>query len=265
MTATLAKYAALFRISFKDRISSPAEVIARAIFFALIVFIFSRLWGTMAESGTTFGVAGDHRQLVWYLFITETILLSIPPLPELVDQEIQTGSIAYQLVRPLDYVGNRAMAFLGDVSARFFVNASVGALAAAALVGVPIESKYLVAAIPLVFGAFLIHLGLSLSIAMLGFWVEDTLPFFWIYSKAGFIFGGLLMPIDYYPSWLREICRSLPLQDGIYSVAQSALHLEGAGPPLPLFLRQIRWAFASVAVAAILFRAGVRRLEARGG
>jgi ABC-2 type transport system permease protein len=259
------KYFALFTISFKDRMSSPAEVIARAVFFAVIVYIFSQLWSTMAAGGAGFGIAGNHRQLVWYLFVTETILLSLPPLPELVDQEIQTGNIAYQLVRPLDYVGNRAMAFLGDVSARFFVNASVGALTAAALVGVPMEIKYLVAALPLIFGAFLIHLGLSLSISMLGFWVEDTLPFFWIYSKAAFILGGLFMPIDYYPPWLRSLCRYLPLQDGVYSVAQSALHLEGSGPPLPLFLRQIRWALAALAVAVILYRVGIERLEARGG
>jgi ABC-2 type transport system permease protein len=261
----IAKYFALFAISFKDRISSPYEVFARAVFFGVIVYIFSRLWSTMAESGVAFGAVGDHRQLVWYLFITESIILSLPPLPEMVDQEIQTGNIAYQLVRPLDYVANRSMSFLGDVSARFSVNVLVGFLTATALVGVPIEAKYLVAAIPIFVGAFLIHLGLNLSISMLGFWVEDTLPFFWIYSKVAFIFGGLFMPIDYYPHWLREICKSLPLQDGVYSVAQSALHLEGSGPPLPLFLRQMRWAVAAIALAAILFRVGVRRLEARGG
>ena len=225
------KYFALFRIAFKDRLAEPADVLARAFFFGIIVYIFSRLWATMAANGVTFGIAGDHRQLVWYLFITESILLSLPPLPEMVDQEIQTGSIAYQLVRPLDYVGNRAMSFLGEVSARFLLNAVVGTLVACALVGLPREPEHLLSALPLIAGAFLIHLGISLSISMLGFWVEDTLPFFWIYSKAAFILGGLFMPVDYYPPWLRAVCRNLPLQDSLYSVAQSALHLNGSGDP----------------------------------
>jgi ABC-2 type transport system permease protein len=262
---TFRKYYALFAISFKERMASPYEVLARSVFFAIIVYIFSQLWATMAESGAVFGAAGNSRQLVWYLFITESILLSLPPLTDMVDQEIQTGNIAYQLVRPLDYVGARAMAFLGEVSARFLVNGCVGALTACALVGAPENIRHLLYALPLVAGAFLIHLGLNLSMSMLGFWVEDTLPFFWIYSKAAFIFGGLFMPIDYYPSWLRDICKHLPLQDGVYSVAQAALQLDGSESVVLIFFRQLRWAVLAIALASLLYRTGVKRLEARGG
>jgi ABC-2 type transport system permease protein len=259
------KYFALFKIAFKDRVASPADVMARAVFFGVIICIFSRLWATLAAGGVNFGVASDQKQLVWYLFITESILLSLPPLPELVDQEIQTGNIAYQLVRPLDYVGNRAMAFLGDVCARFAVNVLVGAVAAGILVGLPTEPVYLLAAIPLLIGAFLIHLGISLSISMLGFWVEDTLPFFWIYSKSAFILGGLFMPIDYYPEWLKSICRVLPFQDGVYSVAHSALHMAGGSSIWLVLGRQLAWSAGAIALASLTYRFGVERLEARGG
>jgi ABC-2 type transport system permease protein len=259
------KYFALFKIAFKDRISSPADVAARAVFFGVIVLIFSRLWSTLAATGASFGAIGDHRQLLWYLFITESILLSLPPLPEMADQEIQTGSIAYQLVRPLDYVGNRAMAFLGDVLARFSVNVIVGAGVAYFLVGPPAEPVYLLMAIPLLAGAFLVHMGISLSIGMLGFWVEDTLPFFWIYSKAAFILGGLFMPLDYYPAWLRRFCSFLPLQDCVYSVAHGALHMAGGSPAWLVIMRQIGWAVLTIGAASLLYRRGIRRLEARGG
>jgi ABC-2 type transport system permease protein len=260
------KYAALFAIGFKDRMSAPAEVAARSVFFAVIIYVFSRLWQTLAASGAPFGAGTTARELVWYLFITEAIVLSLPPLPEQVDHEIQTGNISYQLVRPLDYIGSRAMGFLGDVLARFAVNAAVGIVAALALVGLPAEPGRLAAAVPLVLGAFLIHLGMSLSISMLGFWVEDTLPFFWIYSKAAFILGGLFMPIDFYPQWLQRFCQFLPLRDGVYSVARMALRSAGRHAEVArLIERQLLWAGGGILLAWALCQAGLRRLEARGG
>ncbi|MGZ3709741.1 MAG: ABC transporter permease [Bdellovibrionota bacterium] len=262
-----AKYFALFRISAKDRISAPADVLARAFFFGAIIVVFSQLWKTLSASGGFLGSGASARDLVWYLFITESIILSLPPLPELVDQEIQTGNIAYDLIRPLDYVGARAVQFLGDVLARFLVNAVAGAIVAALLVGGPSHPGELAFALPLILGAFLIHLGICISISMVGFWVEDTLPFFWVYSKMSFVLGGLFMPIDYYPRWLQSLCRFFPMRDGVYSVAQVALGLHSSThrEVLGLMLRQVAWAGAGVSVAALLYTRGIRKLEARGG
>lgn len=268
MKARLHKYGALLVISFRDRVSSPADVAARAVFFAAIIFIFSRLWKGISAF-ESYGSGVPQRGLVWYLFITEAIMLSLPTLTELVDREIQTGDIAYQLVRPLSYVAARGMSFAGDVLARFSVNASVGACAALILVGPPPAQNlggWIVLILLAVAGAFLIHLSFSLAISMLGFWVEDTLPFFWAYSKSTFILGGLFMPIDFYPAWLQRFCHWLPFRDGMYSVARIALapsvHI---GEFASLFARQAVWIAGGLWVAATLYQGGIKKLEARGG
>ncbi len=258
------KYWALLRIAFKDRMASPADVLARSLFFGAVIFLFSRLWSAIG-TGAPGGAGASSRELVWYLFITEAIVLSLPPLTELVDRDIQTGDIAYSLIRPLDYLASRSMAYLGDVGARFLVNAGMGALFAALFVGLPDRAAGIPLALPLVLGAFLIHLAISLAISMLGFWVEDTLPFFWIYSKASFILGGLFMPIDFYPPWMRTVCRFFPLRDGVYSVAQAALGLGAAVSPAWILARQCAWTAGGLTLAALMFRVGVRRLEAQGG
>jgi ABC-2 type transport system permease protein len=260
----LAKYWALFKISFKDRISSPSEALLRTVFFGAVIFIFSRLWASLASDGSIAG-GPQSSDLVWYLFFTESIVLSLPPLTEQVDQEIQSGNIAYQLVRPMSYVLNRSMSYLGDVAARFTVNASAGFLMALFLVGHPPQGANLWMMIFLLGGAFLIHLSISLSISMLGFWVEDTLPFFWIYSKMAFILGGLFMPIDFYPEWLRRFSQFLPFRDSVYSVAQASLQAYTTGDFWILLSRQLGWAIAGFLVASVLYRTGVTRLEARGG
>jgi ABC-2 type transport system permease protein len=262
--AKLIKYWALFKISFKDRMSSPSEAFLRTIFFGAVIYIFSRLWGALAADGAIAG-GPQSSDLVWYLFFTESIVLSLPPLTEQVDQEIQSGNIAYQLIRPLSYVLNRSMSYLGDVAARFTVNASAGFLMALFLVGHPPAGAGLWMMIFLILGAFLIHLSISLSISMLGFWVEDTLPFFWIYSKAAFILGGLFMPIDFYPLWLRKFSQFLPFRDSVYSVAQASLTVYSATDFWILLSRQLGWAVAGFLAASFLYRLGVTRLEARGG
>jgi ABC-2 type transport system permease protein len=252
-------------MSYKDRMSSPSEALLRTVFFGVVIYIFSQLWGALAADGSVTG-GPQSSDLVWYLFFTESIVLSLPPLTEQVDQEIQSGNIAYQLVRPLSYVLNRSMSYLGDVAARFTVNASAGFLMALFLVGHAPQGANLWMMTFLLSGAFLIHLSISLSISMLGFWVEDTLPFFWIYSKAAFILGGLFMPIDFYPEWLRKVSLFLPFRDSVYSVAQASLHVAySAGDFFLLVLRQLSWAAAGFLVASFLYRQGIARLEARGG
>ena len=44
--------------------------------------------------------------------------------------------------------------------------------------------------------------------------------FHWIYQKLAFIFGGMLIPLDFYPNWLQSLAKFLPFSSAIYGPAR---------------------------------------------
>jgi ABC-2 type transport system permease protein len=101
-------------------------------------------------------------------------------------------------------------------------------------------------------------------IGLAAFLTEEVRAFEWIYQKVLFILGGLLIPIDFYPSWLQSIAKATPFAYTVYGPAR--LFVE---PSLlrfgEVFLGQILWLAALGALLALLFRRGLTHLAINGG
>ena len=52
---------------------------------------------------------------------------------------------------------------------------------------------------------------MTVMIGLSAFMVEDVSAFMWIYQKLAFIFGGMLIPLDFYPQVAADHCQSTPL------------------------------------------------------
>ncbi len=97
------KYAAFLRVAAAHARRERGELYGRVAFFAVILGVFSSLWHAVAEAGMP--IAADPKALVWYLAITEWIVLSAPPIHIEIQEAIRRGDIVYQLGRPVSYVG----------------------------------------------------------------------------------------------------------------------------------------------------------------
>jgi ABC-2 type transport system permease protein len=132
------------------------------------------------------------------------------------------------------------------------------------LVGPPPDlSNWPVALIALV-GAWLLHFCVNALIGLAAFAAEEVAPFEWIYQKLVFILGGMLIPIDFYPSWLQTITKSLPFAYMMYGPARLFVK-----PDLQLFLSviigQVIWLVILCGIMILVFSRGIRRLAINGG
>jgi ABC-2 type transport system permease protein len=101
-------------------------------------------------------------------------------------------------------------------------------------------------------------------IGLSAFVVEDVSAFTWIYQKLAFIFGGLLIPLDFYPQWLQMIAKALPFAAMIYG--PSKLFVEPTWELLASVLfMQVVWILAIGATLLISYRRGVAYLTVNGG
>jgi ABC-2 type transport system permease protein len=262
--ALLAKFWAVLRITVAARFAYLGELVVRSIFLVLILFIFTQLWQATSRSQdvlalTGFGVA----QLIWYLAFTEAIAVSSSP-PD-VDREVRSGDIAYRIARPLPYPLYQLAAMLGERLLRFSLNLVIGCLVALVVVGpIQITPLGVIAALTTAVFSFVADRIWVLMIALLSFWIEDTSGLQLLYSRAVMLLGGMLIPLDAYPTWLGNIARALPFQYLMYQPGRLFVQPTVVGW-LHVLSVQALMAVAGLIPLLLIYHLGLRRVSAQGG
>lgn len=252
------------RLSARQRLAERGPLLARAGFYALVLFVFSRLWAAIV--GDHGDIAGDTSQFVWYLAITEWIVLSQVPVHLDVEREIRQGDLAYRLARPVSYVAFMLAQAWGDLLARMAVMAPIGFVAAWLLTGqLPVPAPALLGL--LVIGPLAGMLGTAciLGVGLTALSLHDCRPVYWIWQKATYTLGGLFVPLSLYPAWLRRFAEHTPfaaILDGPGSIALGRLPAEAV---LSLAATQLGWLLVAITLLALAMRRIVTRLNLEGG
>jgi len=262
----LRKYLWIARISARSNLSYVGDLVGRIVFLATVLFIFLKLWQTtFGQTGATHLGGLTLTQMLWYLTITEAILMSAPKVAQLVDEDVRTGALAMQLVRPMSYGWYRLASALGERYVRFTVNLLASALVTFLLVGpLPAAAGGLVllaVALPL---AFLLDFLGNFWVGLAAFWLEDTSGLLLIYSRGVLIIGGAFIPIDLYPPAVQPLLRWLPFANITSGPAHVFVDPNG-GDLLALLVRQLAGAVVLGALVLLTYRAALRRVFVNGG
>jgi ABC-2 type transport system permease protein len=263
---TIAKYAAVCAARMSTNLAYVGETVVRTLFLAIVLYIFAQLWRV------TFSGLGAHRiagftvaQMLWYLVITEAITLSRPTVNVDIDEDVRTGSLASALSRPYHYLAYQVANHLGDRLWRIAINLLLGGMVAVLIVGpIRMTAQGLIATAAATILAVLVDYMGVLCVALLAFWIEDTSSVALLYSRVTMILGGLLMPLDVFPTAIAHLCRMLPFS-GIYYLPG---RLFAGGLPHDvgwLLLRQLAWLAIGAGTALAIYNKGVARVETNGG
>lgn len=263
LTRASGRYAALARLGWRQSVAERAAVFGRLLFFAAILAVFSRLWVALQEQGALGAhAAGD---LIWYLALTEWIALGVPPVFLEIEAEVRSGDVAYRMTRPISYVGALLAQSAGDIALRMGTLAALGGAFTWLLAGGwPEDPLGLLLATPLVLAAAALALQLQVAIGLSAFWLEDCSPFYWIYQKALFVLGGLMLPLAIYPDWLRTLALATPFAAMLNGPGQFAFGFD-AGAAASVALQLVGWNLVAAALLVLVYRRAQRVLEVNGG
>jgi ABC-2 type transport system permease protein len=215
------KYAVVAWVALRQCLNERANLIARGAFYILVLFIFARVWRAVL------GSAGTDQ--VWYLAVSEWIALSVPRVYAEIERDVRSGDVACALTRPTSYLGVRLAEAAGELLLSLWVLGVVGTLAAFALTGsLPADSRGLLPAVVLGLLSSVLWLLCSALIGLLAFWLRDVSPLYWLWQKAAFLLGGLLVPLDFYPKWLRLVALWSPFSAMINGPARMVLDFQPA-------------------------------------
>jgi len=260
------KYGSIALTNLQNQLAYVWNAMNRAFFMVLIMFIFVQLWSSVYEQQGATEIAGlTLANTIWYFMIAEVLELGKVRHDERISQEVKDGSIAYSLIRPYSYLGYHFFNGLGEVFFKMLVIFALGLPVVLWYAGMPTVA---LAHLPLIFIAVVFAIVIDFMvfsiIGLLAFVTEDVMSFRLIYQKLVFILGGLMIPLDFLPDWLRPIAKLLPFQTTTYAPARLFASFEW-----PLFYEtmglQIMWMLIIGGILTWQYRVGIRRLEINGG
>ena len=264
LSRSIGKYTAITRINLQSNLVYVREVAIRSIFMLLILYVFIQLWTATYNTVGTTSIAGlTLSDTIWYLVMTETIMLSKIRFAGKISEEVKDGSLAYTIGRPYSYLLYHFFYGLGDMLLRMSINFVCGAILVTLFVG-PMSATNLPAVLITVLLAIILDFCFNGMIGLLAFFTEDTDSFVLIYQKVLFILGGMMIPLEFMPVWLKNLSLALPFSLMVYAPARLFVQFDW-NSWLSIVTRQLIWiAIAGVALN-LIFRWGIRRVSINGG
>jgi ABC-type uncharacterized transport system permease subunit len=193
----------------------------------------------------------------WFLF---------PGLAELIAEQVREGKVAVELARPVPYLRQLLARQIGQTAALtpFLAAAVPFALVLGSLrppASAAAGALYLVSLV-LAWGIVTL---IGLLLGLLAFWTVEIWGFVTIRYFVSQFFGGALVPLWFFPDWLRTVAGLLPFQ-GESFIPMSIYLGRLTGPEAARALGiQLFWVAALYALGGLLWRRTIRRLVIQGG
>jgi ABC-2 type transport system permease protein len=264
------KYAAVAALAFRQRLEERAALWGRMLFYFIILLTYSRLWqAVLGEPGaaSSSGPHGTHpsaASYVWYLAVTEWIVLSQPTVWLDIEADVRSGDVAYRLSRPISYAGARLAEAFGDLALRLLVLGACGLAFARWLSGEWPSGAGLGLALLVCPLASVVLLLAHVAIGLCAFWFHDCTSIYLIWQKLMFVLGGLMLPLDIYPAGFRALASYTPFAALLFRPGR--LMLEAApGNALRLVAELIGWGLLGACVVVRLERRARANITLHGG
>lgn len=204
-----------------------------------------------------------------YVWVTQAMLGPIElwgMYPREVGGRIKSGDVAIDLLRPTHPVLQWWATDLGRAASQVLPRFVPMMLIGAVTTGLMLPRN------PLVWLAFLVSMLLAntlclfcwLVVNLLGLWLVDIRGFLVFFMVVFNTLSGFLVPVQWFPDWLRTAVEHTFLPSMWQAPADLATGL-ASGRELPLLATQFGWVLALGLVVLTVMRLGTRRLEVQGG
>lgn len=263
MRGYLSVVSARFRSLLQYRAAAIAGLVTQLFWGLIRVMIFTAFYRASDTSQPM-----DIDSVVGYVWLGQAFILLQPwGVDRDVRDQIRSGSVAYELLKPLDLYTLwfcRAIAMktaptllrslpLLTIAGLFFGLQPPASLEALAAFSVALTAAVLLSA------AITVILNVSLLWTISGDGVSTLVPAF------GFIFSGMIVPLPLFPDWAQPILNALPFR--YFADVPFRLYLGHMAPSdlFDILLLLAAWTVCVVLLGRALLAIARRRLIVQGG
>ncbi len=248
-------------IAVRDQLSSPSILITRAVFLCLMVLVFNQLWTVLKETGNS-NITINPNDFLWYLIIGTTLQFSRPEgLHRQIEDDVKTGNIAYQMIRPIHFILIYFCHSIGTFLIRMPILLIIGGGLICLISGTELPTGF--NHFPVIFGLMIMSACFisfcTVFIGLSTLFIYDSLPLFWLIQKCEYVLGGVFFPIIFYPTVLFKFCLLTPFAWSIYGVA-SLIYDYNTTAALTTFTHLILWNMIIIALVSLLWHRLKKRI-----
>lgn len=263
----LSKILEIIKLCIKVDLAYLADAWGAMLSTIFQIFVFYYIW--MAVYNVDYSLNGITKdQIVTYIILSRIIYSQITyGFIQKIGTMIHTGAISMEMLRPMDFISMMFFERVGDF------------LAFATLTGLP---ALIIAAIFLGLDApyslhngifFVVSLILAVAISFFFDFFIGLLTFYTNYSwglqtfQEAFIslFSGALIPIAFFPDWLKIIANVLPFQQMSYSPVSIYLGLVQGNQVYHILFIQLIWLVVMVVFTKLFYSFAIKKITVQGG
>lgn len=263
MIPYLAIVSTRFRMLLQYRAAALAGLGTQVFFGLVMVMVFEAFYRS-----TTTPQPMTYPEVVTYVWLGQAML---GMFPWNVDREIRTmirsGSVAYEMVRPLDLYALWYSRALATRTAPTLLRAVPMFLLAGLFFGLqpPPSPASTLAWIMATLGALLLSCAFSTLLTISLLWTISGEGMTYLTIAAVSIFSGMFVPLPFFPDWLQPLLNFLPFR-GLIDIP-FRLYLGHIPPNQALYVlaHQGAWTITLVVTGRLVLSRGIHRLVVQGG
>lgn len=261
------KYLYIYKATLIENLQYIVNVLMGFISYIVVILIFMHLWEYM-YSGSENIIGGYTKdQMIWYVILTEMIWFGTRNkiLTAQISSDIKSGTIAYGMNKPYNYLAYIIARHYGDVSIKMGLYIGLSLIMGIGIIGpLPgVRPLDILLAIPVFLMATLVSALIRITISILSFWIEDSGPFQWIYDKLILVLGTLF-PVEVFPTWMRSFISFTPIFVVTYGPAKLIIEFSFQ-MYYKVLAAQIGYIIILSLILGILYRKGVKKINVNGG
>lgn len=256
----------IFAASAREDSVNPRRMVMGVGVTFFRVFLLSAIYAVAYK----YGRAGlSYQNAIWSLGVYFAFILNlgIRDLFQAVEQDVQSGEVELQLIKPLDWRVVKVCQVIGKNGVEFIVQLVVLPIYLILLVGLPDTSfwspLFLAQFVVLVVFAIISACCLFMTVGLASFWLNDSSSLFRILDKTILVFGGGFVPIALLPTAVQAVTRFSPT--GVYA-APTQLFNPGVVPVLTGYLLSaLFWTVILIMFNNYVWKRAQLRIEVNGG
>ncbi len=255
----------------KTQIMSNLQYIFNIVFgfigYFIMLFILFNLWQYLYSDPNELINGYNMNQMTWYVIITEILWMTLGgrKFCTKISNDVKSGNITYNINKPYNYVTYCLSTHIGNMTIKGIIYTLLGILTGYLFLGSFPNLSVLGIVFVIITAIFasIISTLLIIFIGLIAFFLEDSGPFYWLYSKVILVLGTIF-PIEYFPSFIQKILNYSPVYVVSYGPAKLFVDFSW-DKAVTIITAQIIYIFITYSICYLIYRKGVKRINVNGG
>ncbi len=234
----------------------------------LYVFIFTSLWRalysqTQIQSHSGFTLTA----IITYAVMAMAVRIAFSMDDSAIYKRVQDGSVSMDLIRPVSFFLMNLSQSIGY--SLFHTMARTMPIVVISVflfdISIPFDPIRFIAFLLSAVMGYLILFMINFSVGLLAFWFVEIFPFMLL--KYGFftLFSGAIVPIDFFPGFLKVMAEILPFQYILYTPTVILMGRADMTAVPEMMAGQAVWLILMLLISRMMWIAGRSKLIVQGG